>query len=399
MDKACVGCGAQLQSLDQTAPGYVPESRVEADGVLCRRCFRIRHYGDFTPVTVSESDYQAQVAQIFDRPGLVLYVVDVFDLAGSLVPNLARFVLTSEVVVVVNKTDLLPDGVHVESLRDWISSQIELTKVPVTDLYFISAEKSEGTDDLFQLVAKQVNRPVYVVGMANTGKSTLLNAIAKFFSSDVTEPYTVSRRPGTTLKLSHLPLEGPLGQIDLVDTPGLIHGNRVVDKLCADCLSLVVPSTTVRPRVYQLNPEQTLFLGGIARIDFKSGVRQPIVVYVSNDLPVHRSKLERANLIATTHEDDILQVPCERCRPSFGTLTKHPVQSVRMRQSVPKGTIAISGRGRDIVIPGLGWITLSGKPFEGDLWVPSWLDIAFRPRLIGDLSRRNLVHPPYKNRN
>nr|WP_284199044.1 GTPase [Alicyclobacillus sacchari] len=102
---------------------------------------------------------------------------------------------------------------------------------------------------------------MYVVGMANTGKSTLLNAIASRLS-DKKAPYTVSRRPGTTLALSRLEIAGRYGRIELYDTPGLIHEARAIERLCADCLRVVVPQSRLRPRVYQLNPEQSLFLGG-----------------------------------------------------------------------------------------------------------------------------------------
>lgn len=385
-ERVCIGCGASLHSLDETQPGYVPKGAIEKEGVLCRRCFRIRHYGDFTPVGVSDSDYQAQVAQIFDHPGLVLYVIDVFDLAGSLVPNLARFVIGSDVVVIVNKVDLLPHDVHYEGLSDWIRTQVEMTKVSVSDVRFVSAEKSTGLPELVDMLAKETKRPVYVVGMANTGKSTLLNAVAKHFDA-APEPYTVSRRPGTTLALSRMTLAGPDGPVHVVDTPGLVHGTRVIDRLCADCLSLVVPDTRLRPRIFQLNPAQTLFLGGIARLDFRAGARQPVVLYVSNQLPVHRTKLERAEAIWETHQEDLLQVPCETCRRSFGTLQGHGIQTARPRQAVPKDTIVISPRGRDIIIPGLGWITLSGASFEGTIWLPSWIEAAYRRRLVGDLSR------------
>ncbi|GLV14161.1 ribosome biogenesis GTPase YqeH [Alicyclobacillus hesperidum] len=383
----CLGCGAPLQSTDEDKPGYVPESAVGKPDVLCRRCFRIRHYGEFLPVTVDESTYQAQVAQIFERPGLVLYVVDVFDLAGSLVPNLARFVLNSEVVVVVNKVDLLPERVQYTRLADWIREQVERTRVPVSDVLFVSAEKQLGIEQVLGLVEWETERPVYVVGMANTGKSTLLNAIAGRLS-DKKAPYTVSRRPGTTLALSRLEITGRHGRIELYDTPGLVHEARVIERLCVDCLRIVVPQSRLRPRVYQLNPEQTLFLGGIVRLDFERGDRQPIVLYVANDLPVHRTKLSRADEIWERHQDDILQVPCAACRPDFANRRSIRLQRVRRGEPSARGSLAISGRGSDIVIPGLGWIALSGRPFDGELSVPAWLGPSLRPRLVGDLSRR-----------
>ncbi|WP_067621576.1 ribosome biogenesis GTPase YqeH [Alicyclobacillus acidiphilus] len=387
-ERVCRGCGAALQTTDEAKPGFVPASAMEKENILCRRCFRIRHYGEFMPVAVTEADYQAQVARIFDQPGLVLYVIDVFDLAGSLVPNLARFVLSSDVVVVVNKVDLLPEGVSYEGLGDWIRSRVEKTRVPVDDVLFVSAARGHGMDELLQLVFDRVDSPVYVVGMANTGKSTLLNGIAARADRTLAEPYTVSRQPGTTLALSELILDGPRGPVHVFDTPGLMYEARVVEKLCSDCLTTVIPRNRLRPKVYQLNPEQTLFLAGIARLDFVRGDRQPVVLYVSNELPIHRTKLSRADDIWERHRDDLLQVPCEKCRPTFERWRQYRLKRLRRDEKAAPGSIAVSGRGSDIVIPGLGWITLSGAAFEGVLSIPDWLHAVARPRLIGDISRR-----------
>lgn len=382
----CTGCGSVLQSVDLHLPGYVPQAALDKPQALCRRCYRIRHYGEFTPVVVENETYQRQLATIFDAPGLVLYVVDVFDLAGSIVPNLARFVLTSDVIVIVNKVDLLPQDIHYDALRDWVKNQVEETKVNVSDVLFVSAEKGTGMEDVVLRATDETERPIYVVGMANTGKSTLLNTVIGKFGLS-TSPYTVSRRPGTTLSLSTVRAQGARGEVQFVDTPGLIQDTRVIDRLCADCLKLAVPSHRIRPRIYQLNAEQTLFLGGVGRLDFEAGSRQAIVLYVSNDLPVHRTKLENKDAIWRMHQDDLLQVPCARCRPNFGELTSYQIQSVRHGQTVPKGNIAISGRGRDIVIPGLGWIAFSGETFRGSVWLPRWIAPSYRPRLVGDLSR------------
>lgn len=49
----------------------------------------------------------------------------------------------------------------------------------------------------------------------------------------------------------------------------------------------------IKQRVYQLNEGQTLFFGGLARIDYISGGKRPLVCYFSNDLNIHRTKQKR----------------------------------------------------------------------------------------------------------
>jgi 30S ribosome assembly GTPase len=87
------------------------------------------------------------------------------------------------------------------------------------------------------------------------------------------------------------------------------------------------------------------------------------------------------------HADDILQVPCPSCRAALGALRTYTLTT---RPDVGKkktARLALLKRGSDIVIPGLGWITLFGDPFEGTLHTPKLIEPTVRRRLIGDLSR------------
>ncbi|SIS67218.1 ribosome biogenesis GTPase YqeH [Alicyclobacillus vulcanalis] len=381
--RVCVGCGAVLQSEDERMPGYVPESHRDREDVLCRRCFRIRHYGEFAPVVVDEATYQRQVGAIFDRPGLVLYVVDVFDLAGSLIPSARRFVASSDVVVVVNKVDLLPADVEYEALADWIRDEVRASGVEPVDVAFVSAEKRRGVPRLADRVAREVHRPVYVIGMANVGKSTLLNAMIEQLS-ERKQPFTVSRRPGTTLAMSSVHIQGPYGEVELVDTPGLMYTSRVIERLCGDCLKWVVPRTRLRPRVYQLNPGQALFLGGFVRLETIGGERQSVVLYVANDLPVHRTKRERADAFFAEHRFDLLKVPCEACADAFNDTRTWLLASPPRRDA----DFSLGKRGADIVLPGLGWVAWTGRRTLARIEAPAWLKLSSRPRLVGVLAHR-----------
>ncbi len=44
-----------------------------------------------------------------------------------------------------------------------------------------------------------------------------------------------------------------------------------------------------------MNEGQTLFFGGLARIDYVSGGKRPLICYFSNELNIHRTKTENAN--------------------------------------------------------------------------------------------------------
>lgn len=385
--RQCVGCGAALQTTQTGAPGFVPASALAAEEPICRRCFRIRHYGEFSRVAVSQEQYAEEVARIIDKPGLVLYVLDVFDLSGSLVHNLARYIVGSQVIVVVNKTDVLPPEVNPESLEEWVLQMVQLTGIDPISVLFASAEKNRGFEELLDCIRAEGAQTVYAVGMANVGKSTLLNRLMAHLGQHTTT-FTASRMPGTTLGAVGLDVQLDSRQrTRIVDTPGLIHGNRITDQLCADCLKLAVPSDTLHPRVFQLDSMQTLWLGGFARIDFEHGPHQPIVCYVSNRLVVHRTKTERADAIYHERHDEVLQAPCSECRTKLGDFLRYPVVGGRFqRDTQSQNALRVHHHGSDIVLAGLGWITLQGDDFRGQVYVPRGIDVSVRPKLVGGLT-------------
>ncbi len=70
----------------------------------------------------------------------------------------------------------------------------------------------------------------------------------------------------------------------------------------------MAPAKEIKPKVYQLNPEQTLFLGGLARFDFIQGERSSFIAYVANDV-IHRTKLTKADEFYEKHVHGLLQPP------------------------------------------------------------------------------------------
>ncbi len=67
---------------------------------------------------------------------------------------------------------------------------------------------------------------------------------------------------------------------------------------------------TIKPKVYQLNPGQTLFLSGLGRFDYVDGPgKQSFIVYASDDLYIHRTKTENADAFYEKHVGELLVPP------------------------------------------------------------------------------------------
>src|SRR5699024_9920180 len=86
----CHGCGARIQTTDPDIVRYAQESALKRSEILCKRCFRLKHYNELMDVSMSDDDYLKMIHQIHKKQGLIVHVVDLFDLNGSLITSLNR---------------------------------------------------------------------------------------------------------------------------------------------------------------------------------------------------------------------------------------------------------------------------------------------------------------------
>ncbi len=363
----CIGCGAVIQTEDKNGLGYTPQAALEkglASGeVYCQRCFRLRHYNEIQDVSLTDDDFLRLLNELGQKDALIVNVVDIFDFNGSLIPGLHRFVGDNPVLLVGNKVDILPKSLKKSKLTQWMRERAHEAGLRPVDVLLTSAKKPHELTTLLDAIEHhRGDRDVYVVGVTNVGKSTLINQIIRQ-TAGVQELITTSRFPGTTLDKIEIPLED--GHF-LIDTPGIIHRHQMAHYVGKKDLKIVAPHKEIKPKTYQLNPQQTLFLGGLARFDFMQGERSSFIAYVSNDVEIHRTKLEKADAFYQKHVGGLLQPPRADEAAAFPEL-------VRFEFSIKEKT--------DIVFAGLGWITVT-KPGVIAGWAPKGVDVLRRKALI-----------------
>lgn len=363
----CIGCGAVIQTEHPDQRGYTPKAALakgeESGEILCQRCFRLRHYNDIQDVEMTDDDFLALLNHVGEQDALIVNVVDIFDFNGSLISGLHRFAGKNPILLVGNKVDLLPKSLKRPRMTQWLRERAFEEGLRPVDVMLTSAKKSADVPELLDMIEKyRDGRDVFVVGVTNVGKSTLINQIISY-SAGEDNVITTSQFPGTTLDMIEIPLED--GQC-LIDTPGIIHRGQMAHYLGKKDLRIIAPTKEIKPKVYQLNAEQTLFLGGLARFDFISGERQSFVAYVSNDIDIHRTKLVNANSFYEKHMGGLLQPPRPDEVATFPKLR-------RFEFSIKDKT--------DIVFAGLGWITVS-TPCVIAGWAPEGVDVVIRKALI-----------------
>lgn len=368
-DLYCIGCGVKIQSTDKEGLGYTPPAAVQkglaTEELYCQRCFRLRHYNEVSDVQLTDDDFLALLNQIGKADALIVNVVDIFDFSGSLIPGLHRFVADNPILLVGNKEDLLPKSIKRSKLKDWMRQQANLAGLRPVEIVLTSAKKNHEIDELLAVIDKyRAGRDVYVVGVTNVGKSTLINQIIKQ-QTGIKELITTSKFPGTTLDRIEIPFDD---EHFLIDTPGIIHKNQMAHYLEPKQLRIAAPQKEIKPKVYQLNEGQTLFLGGLARFDLISSQQNKtgVVVYLENNLKIHRTKTKTASEFYQKHAGSLLQPPTTSQMSTFPEL-------VRYEFKVDQKS--------DLVFAGLGWITVKpGTLVAG--WAPKGVSVVLRKAMI-----------------
>ncbi|TBL75366.1 ribosome biogenesis GTPase YqeH [Paenibacillus thalictri] len=363
----CAGCGAKLQTERQQDRGYVPAGALNREPVICQRCFRIKNYNEASSVTLDQNEFLKLLNQVGETKSLVVHIVDIFDFEGSLIGGLSRFVGGNPIILVVNKLDLLPKLVNPNKIVNWVQAQAKELGLRAVDVVVCSAKKNTGFERVIESLERHRDgRDIYVVGATNVGKSTLINRLIRDYS-DLDNELTVSQYPGTTLDLVNIPLDDGSS---IIDTPGIVYEHRISELAAKKDLQTLLPQGEMKPTVFQLNEQQTVFWDAYARFDFVRGERQSFTFFNSNAISLHRTKLERADSLYEEHKGELLSPPSKEDLDKLPKWTKHAIR-------IPRGSA------KDVFISGLGWVKVnSSSGAELIIHAPKGVKVSIRNSLI-----------------
>lgn len=361
MTKRCKGCGAYLQSTNQEEIGYTPKKNSE----YCQRCFRITHYDDVTISMKQGIDSKEVLKNIQALSACILWVVDLFDFEANIVEDMAHYFMDKNIIMVVSKRDLLPITLSDEKLINFIFNRLTHYQIHVHAIV-ISGDLVKNAyasfNDSIIHVEEAITRyrnhqDIVVMGVANAGKSTLLNALIHEHNS-----ITTSHHPGTTLEI--YPVYEGLYKI--YDSPGITRYDSLLTYLDETLLKKVIPSKAIKPQIYQLTENQTLSLAGFARIDLLGCKKVSAVCYVSEQLSVHRTNQRNADKLWNIHLNELLSPSLNN---SFNDMIKHTFTK-HVDEKI------------DLVIHGLGWICISGDVEKIDVYIDKRIKITKREAIL-----------------
>ncbi len=332
--KYCIGCGVELQCEDAFDDGYV-NPKMFGTTVMCRRCFRLKHYGEYKVTNKSNAYYRNIIKSIFLQDELVVHVVDIFAM-GSMDYIYSK--LYSKAILVISKIDILPKSINEERLIEYCKKKYPKYQ----EVIAISSDKNYHLDELLMLIMKnKCSKEVYILGNSNSGKSTFINKMIKNYT-DKNNFIVTSCMPSTTLNVISIKINDDL---TLLDTPGIINDGDIVMHLDEEVVKEINIKHEIKPRIYQTKDNTSLVLNKIGRIDVLNDSN--LSIYISNNIDI-----DQANFNTNNKYRDL-------------ELTK-----IRVKED------------EDLVIEGLCFIKVTEKT-EFDIYMPEGVDIYKREKFIG----------------
>lgn len=351
----CSGCGCALQTTDKTKMGYIVEAALTTDKPLCMRCFNIRNYNKNIAKDYTDEQF-VEVLKNISKDNLIVMVVDVFDLNSTLLPDIVNIIKKHDVLLFVNKADMLIEDINIEKLLNNIIAMYQDLGLNIINGALISAKYHFNIDYAKELIDTYCNnRDIYIVGVSNVGKSQFINSLLKECETP-NDNITISHFPATTIDVLSFEYEG----VYIYDTPGVINRSQIIHYIDERDIKYLYPKK-LKTLVYQLYSGTSLFVGGLAQIDVECRDKVALTLFCSSLIPIHKRKTEGSLEFREEHSDDILKLNYV----NSDLVTK----TFKLR------------RDQEVVINGLCWFKVNGNTTL-KVTIHSGVGISVRDKLI-----------------
>ncbi|NTW95123.1 MAG: GTPase RsgA [Erysipelotrichaceae bacterium] len=318
-NKNCQGCGAPLQNTDINKIGYV----VDLNHEICRRCFRLKHYGDASVIKKDEVILRDLLSELKNVEGTLVLLIDLLNYDVRILDMMETHFKDRPLILCITKSDLLPETLSREKIKRMVNLSLASRKIDHLMVAVTSLKSKPSIENLKRMLSRTRGNLIFI-GMANAGKSSLINAITD------SNALTVSAFPHTTLKINKVDFEGR----NLYDTPGFkLQG--YLEKLSLKDASDYAVLKPLKAKTYQISETQTYIIAPFIVLTITPSEPMSVTFYLSQTCPFHRSG---------KHAVDYLE--------------KHHPEMVKMKSEIRYNKLDES---TDVVFSGLGWMSLKGK--------------------------------------
>ncbi|XP_013100585.2 nitric oxide-associated protein 1 [Stomoxys calcitrans] len=194
------------------------------------------------------------------------------------------------------------------------------------------------------------------------------------------------------------------------DTPGVLHPDQITNLLTAKELMELQPKQMISPRAYRLKPGMSLFVAGLARLDFLNSNSEEldwvqVFLFASFNLPTMVVKTEGAHQIYERYlNTPLMHVPMgdDKRISQWPGLQCHP-EEFHIKGYILKPKINEVNCAADITLSSVGWVGVR-VPVDIECTFKAWTPgakgiycrnpslVPYAERLIGKKIRNSLAY-------
>lgn len=293
--KKCRGCGIELQNEDNTKTGYIAKPGQD----YCQRCFRLRNYNDHHNL-YGKSVRNNEILKMINEENIndLALVLDILDFLFIDHHDLLNNFKKQNIILVLNKLDILPKNISEDNFLKLMEDKINLLRKDfpnIKECLLTSIHDDKFKEFFFETLDDLKIKKLLFIGKTNAGKSSILNKLIE------DNTLTVSPFIGTTLSLNEINIR----EYTLIDSPGLLDNNSILNYLPLEKVKDVLPHKTLNAKNYQFYEDQSYYIEGLLRIDVKTNDKGSITFYLNDNLNIHRTKLDNSDRYYERNKKDI----------------------------------------------------------------------------------------------
>lgn len=347
----CHNCGAILQSVSKSKPGFISKSIVENGAPripYCNQCYE-------KMVTLNSSSLEHEtdkdIIKILNdavaTDSLIVWMVDLFAFNGTLNPDVAKKVKKLHVVVVGSKRDLFPSIVSDETLIRYLDERFSEYGINPVHIELIG---NEDKIDIFTILKKlkeeRKYRDIYLVGEVNSGKTTLINKMLKNYVNKTKWQIKTELYPGTNSNVLEIPLSN---SNFLYELPDISNSTSCLSKVEKDVQKIIVPKKEIVMTRRFIGEGSAIVVGNLACFYIIKGPRWSVRTFMSEKCEIKTTSIDKVDAFLEENSRKKTYRPVSNRFSSFRDydMFEYELEDDNLRH--------------DIAVEGLCWFSTRGK--------------------------------------
>lgn len=283
MNKQCIGCGAVLQTTNESEKGYIKKDKYK-DSSYCERCFKIIHYNEKI-ITNLDNINEYIITEVNKKAKYVYFLIDFLSINSEIINTFKKINVPK--TLIISKLDIIPKSIKDSKIVSFLKKNYSINE----EVLFQSSKKNINTKRITSYLEQNNINEAYILGYTNAGKSTLINKLSNLNNIE-DKQITTSSIPNTTIDFIKIRLSDKL---TIIDSPGFTLNNTIYKENEFDLIKRVNPRSFLKPITYQLKDIASLIIEDKIRIS--SSISNNFTFYISNDISIERVFPKNTNLL------------------------------------------------------------------------------------------------------